>query len=213
MDLLITPTLLNSYNWLRNCPPNWKDRAYSDIMNTLERKPFVTNKAIEKGNNFEQAVYANANSNLDNISASGFFIDVCKRVKGYDFQKSIKLNFEVDDDEYCCYGKIDCYSPQEIIDIKTTGKFKGDNQYLSGWQHLFYTSIPDVPKFTYLVVEWNDEDSSIIKSVNEVKYNMEDKEIVFSKIADGIRAFVDYLKHDDDMHNAYYTIYNKFDKR
>lgn len=213
MALLITPTLLNSYNWLRKCPQSWKDRAYNDIMSTLKREPFVTNIAIEKGNNFEKAVYANANSDLDNLQASDFFINVCKRVKGYDFQKSIKLDFEVDDEKYCCFGRIDCYSPKEIIDIKTTSNFKGDSQYLTGWQHLFYTAIPNIPNFTYLVIEWESENNYAIKSVNEVKYIMEDKEKVFNTITDGIRTFIDYLKHDDDMSNAYYTIYNKYDKR
>lgn len=207
MALLIAPTLLNSYNWLRKCPPSWKDRAYQDIMNTLNRAPFKPNEAMQRGNDFEDAVYRHANTDLDMLEASENFKKVCRRVRGYTYQKRLKLFFDVDDKQYCCFGRADCYSKEEIVDIKTTASFKGNSQYLSGWQHLFYTGIAGVPRFTYLVAEWADDMS--IKDVHEVPYVMETKEKTFALIADGIREFMDYISHDDEMYKAYHKVYNR----
>lgn len=207
MALLIAPTLLNSFDWLNRCPASWKADAYKSIMNTLNRVPFEPNEAMKKGNDFERNVYKYANKDLDNINASDEFKKVCRRVKGFTYQKSLKLSFVVDEVEYICFGRTDCYSDKEIVDIKTTANFKGESQYLNGWQHLFYTVMSGVPNFTYLVAEWAEDGS--IKDVHEVKYKMESIEKNLLTIEDGIREFMQYVAQDDDMKKAYYTKYNR----
>ncbi len=218
MALLITPTLLNSYDWLQKCPPSWKERAYTDIMNTLNREPWKPNRAVRMGIDFENKVYANANrTDLEKLNASENFIKICKRVKGFDFQKSTKLIVNVDGEDYCCFGRLDCYSKDEIIDIKTTANFGGNAKYLSGWQHKFYTALEQIRRFTYLVAEWENAEleNFIIKDVHEVLYELDLNEVesVIHEIKDHIRAFIDYVNFDDGMKEAYYTRYNKFDKR
>ncbi len=218
MALLITPTLLNSFDWLNNCPQSWKDRAYTDIMNTLNREPWKPNRAVRMGIDFENKVYANANRpDLSSLSASKHFIKVCERVRGYNYQKRTKLVLNVDGEEYYCFGRLDCYSPKEIIDIKTTAKFGGDAKYLAGWQHKFYTALEEVYKFTYLVAEWENAEleNFVIREVYEVPYVLDPDKIedVIQEIKDHIRKFIDYVNFDDGMKEAYYTRYNKFDKR
>ena len=217
MSLLITPTLLNSFDWLQKCPPSWRERAYKDIMNTLNREPWKPNRAVRMGMDFEKKVYSVANRpDLDELKASEKFIKVCKRVKGYDYQRKTKLFVEVDGEEYCCFGRIDCYSSNEIIDIKTTAKYGGKGKYLSGWQHKFYTALEGVEKFTYLIAEWKDAEKEdyIIKEVYEVPFAITTEEMpsVISEIKDHIRTFIDYVNFDDGMKEAYYTVYNRYNK-
>lgn len=207
MALLIAPTLLNSFDWLNRCPASWKESAYDSILSTLNREPFVTNEAILKGQDFERHVYRFANTDLDELDASEKFKQVCRRVKGFDFQKSLKYFFTIDGLEYVCFGRTDCYSDKEIIDIKTTANFKGDSQYLNGWQHIFYPTMANVPDFTYLVVEWAEDGS--IQEVHEVYYKMNSVKENLSIIEDGIRNFIEYIEHDDKLKKAYYTKYNR----
>lgn len=207
MAYLITPTLLNSLDWLNKCPPSWKDSAYKDILSTLNREPFVANAATQRGTDFENEVYALANKDPSLIESSGFFRQVCDRVKGYDYQHSIKVFIEVDGVEYVCYGRIDCFKPVHIIDIKTTANYKGPKQYLSGWQHKFYTAIPKIPLFTYLIAEWAHDYS--IKAIHEVDYVATDFDAIMIEIKDGIRNFISYINFDEAMKDAYYNRYNR----
>ncbi len=207
MALLIAPTLLNSFDWLNRCPSSWKERAYDSILSTLNREPFLMNEAIRKGQDFEKEVYRLANTDLDELDSSEMFKQVCRRVRGFEYQKSLKYFFKVDGIEYVCFGRTDCYSEKEIVDIKTTANFKGDNQYLNGWQHIFYPTMANVPDFTYLVVEWAEDGS--MGAIHEVKHKMESLEENLKIIGEGIRNFIEYIEHDDKMKTAYYTKYNR----
>jgi len=169
MSLLITPTVLNSYDWLKKCPPSWKKKAYDDLSNMLNRKWVPPKPAVQRGIDFEKYVCRRANQKIIQSKGTPQFQGIIKTIQGGQFQKKCKFYIEVEGKEYCCYGKIDVAFPDLIIDIKTTGSYRGKNSYLSGWQHKFYTIGSRVPNFLYLIVEFDGEQNKIIE-VYEVEY-------------------------------------------
>lgn len=219
MGLLIAPTLLNSYDWLMKCPASWKEKAYNSLRSTLAREPWEPSPEVDAGNRFEQYVYKYANSpTLDDMQASEKFIDFCRRVRGYRFQQKVQGTLRVDGNDFVCFSRLDAALFEnnkivDITDIKTTGNFKGDAQYLSGWQHKFYTLFSDATHFRYLINEWAKDSLTVIGAIHEVHYTLTDAQAVKDEIANAIRTFISYIDTDSDLTDLYYNVYNMYNKK
>lgn len=216
MSLLIAPTLLDQFNWFKKCPESWKEKAYQDIKNTLERVPFEPNEAIQKGMQFEKLVYQNAHNEhlrkmLTSKGASDLFIKVCEKVKFYAFYRKGKKKIIIEGKEYLLYGRYDCYSQNKIIDIKTTANFKR-NSYLEKWQHKFYCYIEGIKDFEYLVIEWKDaeNDDYSIKEIHSVVYEANDFNLIEKEIVEAIKEFISFVEKDKILKDAYYNKYNLY---
>ena len=188
MSLLITPTLLNSFNWLNNCPSSWKEKAKVDMSNMLNRvwveQP--PDSPMKKGMEFEDAVYKCVSKKLFYIGSEEFQ-KTCKFMEGGTFQKKSKKIITVDGKEYCLYGKLDVFFPNKIVDIKTTGNWNGDRKYLETWQHLFYTWIEKIEHFQYYVIVWAPDKKFKIKETHIVDYRVESFDQNLTTIIDGIK--------------------------
>lgn len=214
MSLLITPTLLNSYDWLKKCPQSWKERAYNDLSNTLNRAKWKPSEAILRGIDFERNVQRIVESGIDpsTINSSDNFKNVCKECKGGKFQVKAKKFVRIDSKEYVLFNKIDVVLNDMLIDLKTTGNYRGENSYLSGWQHKFYTVVKEVSNFQYLVAEWSDVENKdfSIKDLHYVKYYAENLKEVEKEIIEHIKEFINFVEKNEDLSVAYYTKYNLF---
>ena len=208
MSLLITPTLLNSYDWYTNCPESWKDKAYNDLKNTLGRIWSEPNEAVKKGMDFEKQVYKHANKNLDQLKASNQFKLVCSLVRGGDYQAKSKKIIKVDDIDFCLYGKLDVKFTDKIQDIKTTSNYRGEKKYLSTWQHIFYCFNEMIKKFEYIVVEFTSTYS--IRDVHIINFECDDFNLLENQIKAHIKKFGDFLAENKELETLYYEKFNMF---
>ena len=217
MALLITPTLMDSHDWLLKCPQSWKEKAYNDLSNTLNRAKWEPNEAVKQGIKFEKIVYKYANHPdrerlLSLMGASKYFISVCNQLTGYYFHQKGKKIVTIDGVEYCIYGRYDAIRKAEkIIDLKTTKKFTKKN-YLSKWQHRFYTYVEKIKHFEYIVAEWNDVENNdySIKEIHNVKYEAENFEEIEKELFNKIEVFISFINEDENLKDAYYNKYNLY---
>jgi hypothetical protein len=211
MSLLITPTLLDAYDFYKTCPPSWKNKAEIGLYNTLNRI-FEETEESKMGKLFEDKVYKNAGKAP---VGSELFQKVCNGVKDSVFGYKGKKFIEINGVEYCLYARPDAYNSKMIHDIKTTGNYKGKDSYLKKWQHIFYTYIFKIKDFRYIVVEWNGgegEDKYKIAGVNYIDYHIDDPGTNQEKIKTGIEEFIKFLETDPDLKDAYLNKFNLYNK-
>ena len=211
MALLMTPTLWNSIDWFEKCPESWKKSAYQQLLDMLNRK-WTSNKAVERGMAFEKHICYGKNP-LDDVAP-----DIKEKFnnaylmihgEGHNFQAVAKKFVEVDDKEFVLYGKMDVFFPNtEILDIKTTGNYKGKNAYLSTWQHKIYTWATRVNKFKYLIFELTD--AGILIDVHIVEYIAEDFSIIEKEIIEKLKSVLELLRSDQKLKTAYLNKFNMY---
>ena len=208
MSRLITTSLIGSINWLQSCPPSWKDRAYTSLTNTLSRIWSEPGKEARLGIDFEKALYGIIEKNteieeIDKLNASDHFKGLVKTyvTKEIEIQKKIKRFIDMDGREYCLYGKVDIFHPEEqlIVDVKTTSKRMDDysNKYLSTFQHHMYCFIMEILNFKYVVVAFN-ENTNTIRAIQEIEYHVsdlsEERKIIEDKIKEVFAFFGQHLE-------------------
>ena len=211
MAKLITPSILDSYDWYINCPPNFKTAAFQQISDSLNRKPWDPTPAILRGMAFEKMVC----QNLDDISRIDFltkfeghspnvgkFWDKCR---GGRQQAKVAKTINVDGVDYYLYGKRDIAFSDKTIDIKTTGDFKGPKSYLTKNQHALYIACTDIEPFEYLIAEYDDV-KGICAEVYEVDATM-DRELAMTKVVAKIQEFIAFLTTDEELLKAYNTTF------
>jgi len=209
MGLLITPTLLNSFDFMQNCPPSWKESAYDGLYKTLWRiyDPEMP-KPVKLGIEFENHVYNSIRKCQFGVGSEQFQ-KCCNYVRGGTFQRKSKKDVVIDGKAYTLYGKLDVYFPTKIIDIKTTGSWKGPSKYTDGWQHIFYTYTEDIRDFEYYVVVWGDKDYEI-KESHIVKYHTDDMLMHENKIKEHIKKFITFLENDEKLKEGYFNKFNLY---
>lgn len=209
MLLRISPTLLDALDWYRNCPSSWKQRAFEGIVSRLQRKPYETTKAAEKGLLFEDAVQKMAETGDIEITAPFMrqqaFYDIAAELCGYKWQEWKEATMNIKDYGVVrMVGRLDAYCDDCIVDLKTTSSYKGENKYKKNWQHKFYCYWTGIPHFKYIVAEWENEDSLSIANVYhiDITQNVDDaKEDIYN----GLRGFFAFLKTHNLWDDYVYT--------
>lgn len=199
MSKLITPTLLNSLKWYSECPSSWKEKAFNDLTNMLNRTPFKPNEAFELGKKFETQIYRicigiKVKNPMPTVKKAA---EICK---GGARQVTVKTFVTYKEIEYCIYGKIDVLKKDLVIDIKTTSNYHGEEYYLSSFQHLFYlyalhkNNRPQ-SKFLYLVSDFN--------QLYKIEIEYEDWNKVETEVLNAIHTLLDFLKKYSELEKAY----------
>ena len=219
MKLKISPTLLDALDWWKNAPPSWKQKAYDDIVNKIQRKPFVSTPAIEMGSKFERTVQRACEMKeqfKEITTGSQLFHTVVDKCVGGLWQQWARANIELEDYGVVeSYGKLDVHWPAtslarpggHIIDLKTTANYRGKEKYEKGWQQQFYCHFTGIKTFDYLVAEWADAEAGTIKDVHEIKCVVDLAEAE-QRVHDGIRGFFAFLK-TQKLWDDYLYIYCK----
>jgi len=226
MAKLITPTLLNSFDWLKNAPSGyWHNKAVEDFSNMLNRIYGEASPMMSIGNDIEAAASRFANYQLraktgdpkevervkekfTNLSPQ--FKRLVDLVSGAAYQQKAKRIVRVDEEEYLIYGKIDFLFSDMIIDTKVTGEYKGQDRYLSGHQHEMYCFCKDIPNFKYIVVEVPDPETKKIRDIFEVPWSTTDTYLLRDPIIEQIREVIEYIKKDEALSKAYYNKFNLY---
>ncbi|MDD5358283.1 MAG: hypothetical protein PHX80_04000 [Candidatus Nanoarchaeia archaeon] len=206
-QFLVTPTLIDSIKWYFNCPDSWKKKAFEEISNTLNRIWTEPSEAVKRGIDFEKRICKSlVNSRDDFIKEHGellsAFYDHCV---GAEQQKVLKKIITIKNQDFLLYGRADIYFDEKIIDIKTTGKWRGKSSYLTKSQSYFYSYMSEIKPFEYLIAVFDGNNISDIKSVQiENAYVGAEK-----KIIDDVIMLIKFLGYYPDLDKAYQTIFTK----
>lgn len=213
MGRLITPSLLDSIDWFRKSPPDWKQRAYEGLKNTVTRAPWNPTPAIERGIAFERMVCSCLDMDEEKFMSQfkAHTPDVVKfhqRCKGGALQKVLKKDITIDDVVYTLYGRSDVYFESLIVDIKTTQRFKGQKSYTDKAQAYVYAHCSGIPAFLYLVASF-DDDSLICTGVHEVPMTI-DLDVAERVVRDRIKDCITLLQDDKELWQAYTKTFNRY---
>lgn len=213
-NLLITSSLLDSFKFVKECPPTWKDKAKQSFISQIRREPFTSPQA-ERGIKFENVVYKTCTSatevNKNIMIGSKHFQTIANECLGGAFQKVFKKEIEIFNNTVLLYCKLDVWFPDIIKDIKTTENFKR-YKYAESWQPKLYTYVADVRKFQFLVAEFEKESpKNIINTHMDIVYYLIDKKAVELEIVEGIKELFKYL-HDNNLYADYYNTFSNNEK-
>jgi len=207
-SLLFTASIYDSYQWLINSRGSYIEKAYNDFMRQLTRASWTATPAIQRGMEFEKAVYQFAedksSEQLVDMPISEEFKQIVEAVRGGEFQKKLKKIETINGQSFCLYGKADVFFSNCIKDIKTTNVFKR-SKYENSIQHKLYCYIARVPSFEYLVAEFQDKE--IIQHFEKVRIDYSDFEQLGSLIKEKVIDFWNFIQNDEELLNAYL---NKF---
>jgi len=213
-NCLVTPTILDSYEFAKSAPPSWKARAEEGFLAKLRRERVDYPAWVAKGQAFEDTVVRVCNAHYKQYGKEPFkmgsklFKEVAAHCVGGRFQEKLSKNMEIDNQKVFLFGYCDVTFPHLTIDLKTTLNYKGPSKYLNGHQHLFYTFMRNVPDFQYIVVQWASEDAITIQAVHTIDYTSPEIGILEADIRIKIMNFFEYLR----TNNLWLDYYQTFSK-
>lgn len=136
---LITPTLLNSWNYIFKAQGDRADEAYEQFVSMLKREKFEPNKYMLEGIEFEKKCIQGEVDGISEIIENGAF------------QVSGSKPITVDKTDYLLYGRIDVLKSGVIYDIKKNQKYSVGKYFDSYQHHIYMELIPEAKKFVYLI--------------------------------------------------------------
>ena len=185
---LITPSLLNSWQFYMNCREDYEEKAKESFLNSLNRVKTPTNEAMQKGINFENHVKKSVEGE------KGFIVtekqeyadcvqEVANVVHGGQWQVKVYKDMVIENIPFFLYGRIDVLKGIYAYDIKFTSNYE-TGKFLKSYQHPFYLDCIDVPYFAYLISDG--------KNVWREDY----KKSELNPIENTIRDFVQWLPEE-----------------
>jgi hypothetical protein len=194
---LITPTLINSFQYYINDEFKSPADSRADFLKTLSKEKFEPNEAMQKGIDFEEEIFQQCCLEKEvgkKLTSDPICDAIVKIVKGGLWQETCKKELKIGNQEFLLYGKMDVIKRDTIYDIKYTSNYEL-GKFLGSAQHLIYLYCTGLPKFKYLVS--NGKDLWIEDYFNNVNIENEIK----SKIND----FLSYLENDSEAKNLFET--------
>jgi len=197
---LITPTLLNSFQYYIQDEFKSPADSRADFLRTLSRERFEPNEAMQKGIDFENDVklateykyqYWQDNKTVEYDSVIDCLANI---VQDGIWQQTCKKDLTIGNQEFLLYGKCDVVKRNTIYDIKFTSNYEL-GKFLDSAQHLIYLYCLDLPKFQYLVSDgeeyWVEDYHNHAGIEDEIK----------SKISD----FLSYLENDKEAKEMFFS--------
>jgi hypothetical protein len=203
---LITPTLINSYQYYIDDEFKSPADSRADFLKTLSKQKFEPTEVMQKGIDFENKIFEldkMLKADWDDIAINCIFSqeteeykdclkNIATIVKDGLWQQTCKKNLQVGNQEFLLYGKMDVIKRDTIYDIKYTNNYEL-GKFLGSAQHLIYLYCTGLPKFKYLISNgkdfWIEDYFNNINIENEIK----------SKIND----FLSYLENDSEAKNLF----------
>ena len=160
---LITQSLLASWNYTFSCYESRFDEAYSDFLDTLNRKKHETTSAMQNGIDFENEVYKEAKGETCSPHPkweSGIKA-VAEIIKGAPVQIKVQRELQVSGYTLLVYGILDSLKAGTVYDVKFCNKSFHSaelaGKYMDSPQHPAYLyAVPEAQKFKYLVSDGTD---------------------------------------------------------
>ena len=199
---LITPSLLNSYQYYINDEFKSPADSRADFLKTLSKEKLELNEAMQKGIDFEAKVFSYCNERSwecnyvmeQHSSMPDQALNIAMIVNGGLWQQTCKKDLHIGNKEFLLYGKMDVVKRDTVYDIKFTSKYEL-GKFLDSSQHLIYLYCTGLPKFQYLISDgedyWIEDYHNHANIENEIK----------SKISD----FLGYLENDKEAKEMFET--------
>ena len=156
--LLITHSLLNSFDYIFRASDDWQDKAHDSFIRTLNRVDIEATSAMLAGREFEQlvcdVVYGKA------VDGSHRWLtgatDIAGIVKGSCTleQARVHKNMTINGTNYLLYGVLDWLGSGVIFDVKYKENLSNYDvgNYYDNTQHRTYFSLVDgAERFEYLI--------------------------------------------------------------
>ena len=219
MALLMTPTLWDSIDWLHKAPSSikkgtkitWKQDAYNNLLGMLNREWNPT-PAIERGISFEKQICHGTKPKVapDLVDKFNKAYDLIHGAGG-DFQSKCKKFYDHDGvpEKFVLYGKQDVHFDDLIIDIKTTGNYRGRQSYLDKWQHKCYTLMDRIKDFKYIVYEF-DNKSGMVVDIHTIDYHVEDFGAIDEEVQIKMDQVIKFFQNDPKLKKAYLDTFNMY---
>lgn len=221
MKHLVTSSLLDGYDWLTSCPESWKSRALDDFIAMIRRQPRPVSEACKRGIEFERLVCNNCDG-MDSDEFRSFMTkhystrlkgealnkavdvvcEVAESCKGGEQQVAVMKDIEIDGKEFHLFGYADVVFPRKIIDIKTTGNYKGDEAYLKRSQHLMYSLCTGIKDFEYVIAVFRGDYPADIRRVKASPMEEECRSVLGRRIRD-VARFLENAGLWDDYENNF----------
>lgn len=190
---LITPSLLNSYQYYIQDKFKSPADSRADFLKTLSREKFEPTEAMQKGIDFENKIFQVATS-IINEKQDLVIEAIADIVKGGLWQQTCKKDLQIGNQEFLLYGRADVIRRDTVFDIKFTSNYEVGKFYNSS-QHLIYLYCLDLPKFQYLISDGKEY-------WTEDYYNQEGIE---NKLKGIISDFMNYLENDSEAKQMFLT--------
>ena len=156
--LLMTQSLLSSWNYLFSCREESCDNAFDEFMQTLNRIPSVPNEAMLDGIEFEDEVYKviSGSPRKPHEKWENGIQLVAAKLRGAPTQVVTQQEIDIMGHPLLLYGKLDAVKAGTIYDVKKIVKSFGTaelaGKYLDSPQHPMYLRlVPEAHDFHYLV--------------------------------------------------------------
>jgi hypothetical protein len=217
---LITPTLINAYQYYINDEFKSPTDSRAEFLKTLSKEKFKPSEAMQKGIDFEDKVqFLTTDITVDDLRH--FYKEkvgetvinhkltiedainwlkqqpeflISQVVENGLWQQTCKKDLKVGNKEFLLYGKMDVIKRDTIYDIKFTDNYEL-GKFLDSSQHLIYLYCTGLPKFQYLISDgedyWIEDYHNHTNIENEIK----------SKISD----FLSYLENDKEAKEMFET--------
>jgi hypothetical protein len=190
---LITPTLLNSFDYYYKDDGENQEKSRQDFLRTLSREKSIPNEAMQRGIDWENTIFQYTTSGVTEHKSTDLIKEIGDIVKGGIWQYSCKSDIKVCDKDFLLYGKCDVINFDTIYDIKYTSSYD-IGKYQNSAQHLIYLyCLGNLPKFSYLISDgksfWREDYFNNYNIENEIK----------SKISD----FISYLERDKEASDLF----------
>lgn len=216
MELKISPTLLDNFEWYLRCPASWKQKAYQELVSKLKREPFQESTAILKGREFERIIEDMSNSLAQGMSVScpKYYREIAASCAGGIWQQFHKCTFDLGYGvPIVSWGKFDVYFPDKplIVDLKTSSKRPSTAKYTNGWQSKFYTYMANCPTMQYIVATWlcpGDQEDLRVENVASIFVHVEPLKCKDEIVAE-LKKFYAFLKMHKPLWQYYVELYSK----
>ena len=146
MSLLVTASLLGSWEWYLNSWDDGEEQALADFVSSLNRESIPDNPAMKAGRDFEDAVTDFCDEGKE--PGDGVYGDcvreVASYVRGGCFQLKASKEVDIDGTSFLLYGRLDALKGPWINDIKF-GKSFEMGKYHKSPQTKMYLDLIDGP--------------------------------------------------------------------
>lgn len=195
---LITPTLIQSWQYWYNYDGDKEEEVKSSFLATLKREKTPTNEAMQAGINFEKQViqcsYDKPWTCNEVMACSGnnCILDIAQIIENGMFQVALKKEIKVADTNFLLYGKADVIKQDTIFDIKYTTNADNYNigKYSNSVQHLLYMFCAELNKFQYII---SDGDTYWLED-----YNVSNIQI-HTALLDKIYNFYSFIQNNQEL--------------
>lgn len=196
---LITPSLLNSYQYYIQDEFKSPADSRADFLKTLAKVKTETTPAQQKGIDFENDINQLTNNLVSTLNDKSqeyirCVINIANIVNSGLWQQTCKKELKIGNQEFLLYGRTDVIKRDTIYDIKFTSNYELGKFYNSS-QHRIYLYCLGLPKFQYLISDGKE-------------YWIEDyhsHEGIEDELKGMIGNFMGYLENDKEAKQMFLT--------